>query len=58
MKIEVPENSSSASFLDRKESDFVRFVKYHGLGNDFILVIHTQCSILNIAFSNLGGICE
>ncbi|PHT37696.1 Diaminopimelate epimerase, chloroplastic [Capsicum baccatum] len=35
MKTEAPEG---ISFLDRKESGFVHFVKYHGLGNDFILV--------------------
>lgn len=29
---------ASQSFLDRKESGFLHFVKYHGLGNDFILV--------------------
>ncbi|KAL3536363.1 hypothetical protein ACH5RR_004824 [Cinchona calisaya] len=33
-----PEMTSQASFLDRKESGFLHFVKYHGLGNDFILV--------------------
>ncbi|XP_077214304.1 diaminopimelate epimerase family protein isoform X3 [Tasmannia lanceolata] len=36
--IEPPEKISQAPFLDRKESGFLHFVKYHGLGNDFILV--------------------
>ncbi|CAK9147233.1 unnamed protein product [Ilex paraguariensis] len=38
IRIEAPEEASPASFLDRKESGFLHFVKYHGLGNDFILV--------------------
>lgn len=32
------QEKGSYSFLDRKESGFLHFVKYHGLGNDFILV--------------------
>lgn len=38
MSIDAPEKASRASFLDRRESGFLHFVKYHGLGNDFILV--------------------
>ncbi|XP_043695197.1 diaminopimelate epimerase, chloroplastic-like isoform X1 [Telopea speciosissima] len=39
MNIEAaPEKFSKQSFLDRRESGFLYFVKYHGLGNDFILV--------------------
>uniref|UniRef100_A0A803LJT8 Diaminopimelate epimerase n=1 Tax=Chenopodium quinoa TaxID=63459 RepID=A0A803LJT8_CHEQI len=34
----APQTQERASFLDRKESGFLHFVKYHGLGNDFILV--------------------
>jgi len=34
----TPQKASPSSFLDRKESGFLHFVKYHGLGNDFILV--------------------
>ncbi|XP_071910424.1 diaminopimelate epimerase, chloroplastic-like isoform X2 [Coffea arabica] len=33
-----PEITSAASFLERKESGILHFVKYQGLGNDFILV--------------------
>lgn len=39
MSIGTPEKISTTSFLDRRESGFLHFVKYHGLGNDFILVI-------------------
>ncbi|KAK6152444.1 hypothetical protein DH2020_015079 [Rehmannia glutinosa] len=38
MSIQATEKSSPTSFLDRKESGILHFVKYHGLGNDFILV--------------------
>lgn len=35
------QEKGSYSFLDRKESGFLHFVKYHGLGNDFILVCNS-----------------
>lgn len=35
----VTEKAPSLSFLDRRESGVLHFVKYHGLGNDFILVL-------------------
>ncbi|KAH6832475.1 diaminopimelate epimerase family protein [Perilla frutescens var. hirtella] len=38
MSIQAPEKASATSFLDRKEGGILHFVKYHGLGNDFILV--------------------
>lgn len=38
MSVEAAEKASPASFLDRRESGILHFVKYHGLGNDFILV--------------------
>lgn len=37
--VHAPEGASRTSFLDRRESGFLHFVKYHGLGNDFILVL-------------------
>ncbi|PKI60994.1 hypothetical protein CRG98_018624, partial [Punica granatum] len=39
MTLQAPEKSLGASsFLDRRESGVLHFVKYHGLGNDFILM--------------------
>ncbi|KAL8036103.1 hypothetical protein ABFX02_12G138100 [Erythranthe guttata] len=35
---QAPEKISATSFGDRTESGILHFVKYHGLGNDFILV--------------------
>lgn len=38
MSVEAAEKASPASFMDRREAGILHFVKYHGLGNDFILV--------------------
>ncbi|KAK6942917.1 Diaminopimelate epimerase, DapF [Dillenia turbinata] len=38
MSVQAPLESSQTTFLDRRESGYLHFVKYHGLGNDFILV--------------------
>ncbi|KAL8509081.1 hypothetical protein ACS0TY_016324 [Phlomoides rotata] len=38
MSIQAPEKDSPTSFLDHKETGVLHFVKYHGLGNDFVLV--------------------
>ncbi|XP_038980002.1 diaminopimelate epimerase, chloroplastic-like [Phoenix dactylifera] len=38
MSVEAPKKSPDASFLDRKDSGLFHFVKYQGLGNDFIMV--------------------
>lgn len=39
MSVQAPEKSSETSSLNSKEGRILHFVKYHGLGNDFILVI-------------------
>lgn len=46
----IAEKFSPASFLDKKETGVLHFVKYHGLGNDFILVL-----LFSVKFSNLEG---
>lgn len=38
MSVAAQENLSQTAFLDRRESGVLHFVKYHGLGNDFIMV--------------------
>ncbi|XP_008776383.2 diaminopimelate epimerase, chloroplastic [Phoenix dactylifera] len=38
MSVEAPKKSPDAFLLDRKESGLLHFVKYQGLGNDFIMV--------------------
>lgn len=59
MKLEAAEKVSPAvSFLDRRESGFLHFVKYHGLGNDFILVKRSVCllraSFFTVTFNTLN----
>ncbi|KAK1285809.1 hypothetical protein QJS10_CPB20g00944 [Acorus calamus] len=38
MGVEAPEKAFQGSSLDRMENGLLHFVKYHGLGNDFIMV--------------------
>ncbi|CAI9273357.1 unnamed protein product [Lactuca saligna] len=38
MSVAAQENLSQTAFLDRRETGVLHFVKYHGLGNDFIMV--------------------
>ncbi|KAE9585486.1 hypothetical protein Lal_00017832 [Lupinus albus] len=38
MSIDAPVITSSSSFLDRRDTPFLHFAKFHGLGNDFVLV--------------------
>uniref|UniRef100_A0A2P2J6J9 diaminopimelate epimerase n=1 Tax=Rhizophora mucronata TaxID=61149 RepID=A0A2P2J6J9_RHIMU len=58
MRIETPENISRASFLDRRQSDFLHFVKYHGLGNDFILVDNRDSSEPRITPDQAMKLCD
>lgn len=45
VSLESPQQQlSQTAFLDRKETGFLHFVKYHGLGNDFILVNYIKLS--------------
>ncbi|KAK9078600.1 hypothetical protein SSX86_002657 [Deinandra increscens subsp. villosa] len=38
ISVSAHETLSQTSFLDRRETGVLHFVKYHGLGNDFIMV--------------------
>ena len=39
MAVSAPRSPAAASFLERRESErALHFVKYQGLGNDFIMV--------------------
>lgn len=40
--------SPAASFLDKRETGVLHFVKYHGLGNDFILVLLLSVEFLSM----------
>ncbi|XP_028793166.1 diaminopimelate epimerase, chloroplastic [Neltuma alba] len=58
MSIETPVKSSSVSFLDRKESGFLHFAKYHGLGNDFILVDNRDSLEPKISSDKAVHLCD
>ncbi|KAE9590962.1 hypothetical protein Lal_00023315 [Lupinus albus] len=38
LSIDVPVKTAPPSFLDRIDTTFLHFAKYHGLGNDFVLI--------------------
>lgn len=48
------DKASLSSFLDQKESGFLHFVKYHGLGNDFILVRNAPFLLVIVLLSELN----
>ncbi|XP_074286496.1 diaminopimelate epimerase, chloroplastic [Silene latifolia] len=52
------EDISNSSFLDRKESGVLHFVKYHGLGNDFILVDNRDSSEPKITPEQAVKLCD
>ncbi|KAG9453652.1 hypothetical protein H6P81_006556 [Aristolochia fimbriata] len=58
MSIEAPQKASPPSFLDRKESGFVQFVKYQGLGNDFIMVDNRDSLVPKVTPEQAVKICD
>ncbi|KAF7143761.1 hypothetical protein RHSIM_Rhsim05G0187300 [Rhododendron simsii] len=52
------EAPSKSSFLDRKESGFLHFVKYHGLGNDFIMVDNRNSTEPRITPEQAVKLCD
>ncbi|KAK3407049.1 hypothetical protein EUGRSUZ_K03171 [Eucalyptus grandis] len=59
MSVRTPERSSPpSSFLDRRESGFLHFVKYHGLGNDFILVDNRDSSEPRVTPEQAAKLCD
>ncbi|KAK6231491.1 Diaminopimelate epimerase [Theobroma cacao] len=58
MSIGTPDKISTTSFLDRRESRFVHFVKYHGLGNDFILVDNRDSTEPRITPEQAVKLCD
>lgn len=49
MRVEYPKMPADALLLDRKESGLLHFVKYQGLGYDFMMVRDTN-SLLTFRF--------
>ncbi|XP_021819084.1 diaminopimelate epimerase, chloroplastic [Prunus avium] len=58
MSVEAVEKASPASFLDRRETGFLHFIKYHGLGNDFILVDNRDSSEPKVTPEQAAKLCD
>ncbi|KAK7853002.1 diaminopimelate epimerase, chloroplastic [Quercus suber] len=60
MSTQAPQKASTAptSFLDRREAGFLHFVKYHGLGNDFILVDNRDSSEPRVTPEQAVKLCD
>ncbi|KAI3474462.1 hypothetical protein Pfo_029323 [Paulownia fortunei] len=58
MSTQAPEKKSPTSFADHKESRILYFVKYHGLGNDFILVDNRDSMVPNITPEQAVKLCD
>ncbi|KAL5135243.1 Diaminopimelate epimerase, chloroplastic [Glycine soja] len=58
MSTETAVKTSSASFLNRKESGFLHFAKYHGLGNDFVLIDNRDSSEPKISAEKAVQLCD
>ncbi|KAL1351813.1 hypothetical protein HN51_015689 [Arachis hypogaea] len=58
MSIDAPVKTSTSSFLERKESGFLHFAKYHGLGNDFVLIDNRDSSEPKITAEKAVQLCD
>lgn len=60
MSVQAPakKSTSRSSFLDRREAGFLHFVKYHGLGNDFILVDNRDSAEPKITPEQAAKLCD
>ncbi|VFQ62601.1 unnamed protein product [Cuscuta campestris] len=58
MSTEATEKAYPASFLDRKEGGYLHFAKYHGLGNDFILVDNRDSAEPKITPEQAVKLCD
>ncbi|RWW28962.1 hypothetical protein BHE74_00027497 [Ensete ventricosum] len=45
MSVQAPKKSPDLEFLDRRDSGILHFVKYHGLGNDFIMLCNRNIGV-------------
>ncbi|XP_068644260.1 diaminopimelate epimerase, chloroplastic-like [Aristolochia californica] len=58
MSIEAPQKFSRSSLLEPKDSGFLQFVKYHGLGNDFILVDNRDSLVPKVSPDQAVKLCD
>ncbi|KAG8049013.1 hypothetical protein GUJ93_ZPchr0009g1225 [Zizania palustris] len=62
MAVSTPRSSAAAAaaaFLVRRESErAVQFVKYHGLGNDFIMVDNRDSAVPKVTTEEAVKLCD
>ncbi|KAL2344987.1 hypothetical protein Fmac_006272 [Flemingia macrophylla] len=58
MSTDAPVKTSSASFLHRRETGFLHFAKYHGIGNDFILIDNRDSSEPRVSPEKAVQLCD
>ncbi|XP_065019186.1 diaminopimelate epimerase, chloroplastic-like isoform X1 [Musa acuminata AAA Group] len=58
MSVQAPKKSPDVKFLDRRESGILHFVKYQGLGNDFILVDNRNSSEPKVTPEQAVKLCD
>ncbi|KAG2630071.1 diaminopimelate epimerase, chloroplastic-like isoform X1 [Panicum virgatum] len=59
MAVSTPRSAAAASFLERRESErALHFVKYQGLGNDFIMVDNRDSSVPKVTPEEAAKLCD
>ncbi|KAL6622450.1 hypothetical protein ACP70R_032329 [Stipagrostis hirtigluma subsp. patula] len=59
MAVSAPKSSAAASFLERRESErALHFVKYQGLGNDFIMMDNRDSSVPKVTPEEAAKMCD
>ncbi|RCV18786.1 hypothetical protein SETIT_3G331200v2 [Setaria italica] len=59
MAVSTPRSAAAASFLERRESGrALHFVKYQGLGNDFIMVDNRDSSVPKVTPEEAAKLCD
>uniref|UniRef100_M8CEL1 diaminopimelate epimerase n=1 Tax=Aegilops tauschii TaxID=37682 RepID=M8CEL1_AEGTA len=59
MAVSAPKSPAAASFLERRESErALHFVKYQGLGNDFIMVDNRDSAVPKVTPEEAAKLCD
>ncbi|KAK1627313.1 hypothetical protein QYE76_001628 [Lolium multiflorum] len=59
MAVSAPRSAAAASFLERRESErALHFVKYQGLGNDFIMVDNRDSAVPKVTPEEAAKMCD
>lgn len=59
MAVSAPRSGAATSFLERRESErALHFVKYQGLGNDFIMVDNRDSSVPKVTPEEAAKLCD